>query len=79
VLTINDNDLRVFSDIGTNFDSSAGVGDHRVFQFIMDGRKIIVTAGAVEDPIQLTVAEHTVVFANAKTLLASEQFGDLRR
>lgn len=79
MLPIEENDLRVFADIGAAFEGPIAEAGRRVFNFFMDGKKAVVIAGAADEPIKLILPERSVQFPNAKALLANELFGDLRR
>lgn len=72
-------DIRVFSDIGSPFEVDGRDGGHCTFRLIMNGEKVVISMGSGSGAITLSRADEEISFAGPKALLASADFGDLRR
>jgi hypothetical protein len=77
--SVAEDDLRVFADLGTEFRVGKVTHAGKTFHFDMVAKKASVSVPTSGSPITLTLGDGETIFPNAKGLLASEYFGDLRR
>lgn len=79
MMQISKDDLRIFADLGTDFNVETNIDGNNIFRFEMGAQKATISIPPSGCPICFSLGEHQTTFSNARVLLASDHFGDLRR